>query len=154
MNTKTHKLRRVAKQIARDPKRSPIFHWLVDNLGKLEPEQTGTRSDWGPLRTILINKGINDDAGNPPSERTVRDTVRKVREELARREASKSGNAKPSLAPSRLPATWRPQEATPPPRSGVGESGAASGPPVNETREERAARISASIRETIKARSG
>ena len=154
MNTKTHKLRTVAKQMARDPKRSPIFHWLVDNLGKLEPELTGTRSDWGPLRATLIKKGINDDAGNAPSERTVRDTVRKVREELARREADKSGNAKRTLPPSRIPATWRPQEATPPPRPGVGESGPVSGPPANETPDERAARILAGIRQTIKARSG
>lgn len=115
MHTKSPKLKSVVKKLGRDPWRSPLFHWLSENFAALEPATGGPRSDWEALRSKAILHGITDDAGNQPSVRTVRDTFRKVRDEMARRGAESAGKAKPSPHPSRLPATWCPQEATPPP---------------------------------------
>lgn len=115
MRTSKRKLKTVALRVARDPKRSPLFHWMLENFEALEPGVAGRRSDWAPLRAEAIARGITDDDGNDPSERTVRDTMRKVRQEVAiRREAS--GRKTPSAVyPSRFPATWRPPIETPRP---------------------------------------
>lgn len=115
MRERKPKLKSVIKEVARDPKRSPLFHWLAENYAELEPATAGPRSDWRPLRAKAIQHGITDDAGNSPSERTMRDTFRKVRQEVAKRQAELRQKAEPATPPSRMPATWRPTPIEPPP---------------------------------------
>ena len=114
MRERKPKLKSVVKELARDPKRSPLFHWLAENYAELEPATAGPRSDWRPLRAKAIQHGITDDAGNSPSERTMRDTFRKVRREVAKRQAELRHKAERATPPSRMPASWRPAPIEPP----------------------------------------
>lgn len=108
MSTSKRKLKSVARCVARDPRRSPLFHWLLENFDVLEPGVAGPRSDWAPLRALAIADGITDDDGNEPTGRTVRRTMGKVRREVAARGAAKGRPAPPEVPPSRLPASVRP----------------------------------------------
>lgn len=114
MSTSKRKLKSVARRVARDPRRSPLFHWLLENYADLEAATAGARSDWAPLRAEAIENGITDDGGNEPSERTIRETMCKVRREVARRRAAAGRGAVPEFQPSRLPPTWRPMPVQPP----------------------------------------
>ena len=154
MRERKPKLKLVVKGLARDPKRSPLFHWLAENFSELEPATAGPRSDWRPLRAKAIEHGITDDAGNSPSERTMRDTFRKVRQEVAKRQAEHRQQAAHAVPPSRLPATWRPQAATPPP-SRLAVSQPASGPATASTTVDRTPEeLVAGLRRVMNERSG
>lgn len=154
MHERKPKLRSVARNVARDPRRSPLFHWLAEHYAELEPATSGPRSDWSPLRTKAIQHGITDDAGNSPSERTVRDTFRKVRQEVAKSQAEGRHKAQPKIQPSRLPVTWRPQAATPPPSSRAVVQ-PHSGPAADTGTEDRTPdELVAGLRRVMKERSG
>lgn len=113
------KLNSVIKGLARDPKRSPLFHWLMENHAKLEPATRGPRVNWAPLREKAIAHGITDADGNHPSEEILRRTFRKVEAEIAQRRAVRTREAASSINPSRLSPAWRPQPGRPGPPSPV-----------------------------------
>lgn len=110
------KLRRVLRDLTRDPKRSPLFHWLYERHGVLAGPTEGRRLAWEPLRERVTTLGLTDHQGNLPSDRTLRDTWRKVREAKAREHAVAARAQPAKLQPSRMPADWRPTPVpTPPP---------------------------------------
>ena len=155
MSKKRQDVQAVVDYLLQGPDRSSLFWWLVDHHDELAEAASTKPIRWGPLAVRLASYGLTDRENKTAAPETVRQTWKRVRKFVVEEAAAKQARALlKRQTPSRLPATWRPQEATPPPRPEVGESGPASGPPANETPEERTARILAGIRQTIKARSG
>ena len=107
----------------RDPLRSPLFHWFVENYRTVEPLTRLARVDWTWMREKVVALGITDDQGNSPTNQTMRRTLRNVvieieaedarRREAAARKSDKQQNPSASLPPSRLPANLRPPVARP-----------------------------------------
>ena len=108
-------LRRVLRDLTRDPKRSPLFHWLYERHDVLAGPTEGRRLAWEPLRERVTTLGLTDHQGNLPSDRTLRDTWRKVREVKAREQAVAARAQSAKLQPSRMPADWRPTPVPVPP---------------------------------------
>lgn len=107
----------ILKSIRHGPERSPLFWWMLDNYETLAKAAEGTRIRWEPLRARFAELGLVDGAGKTPSAQNARQTWLSVRQLVESREAAARQRGTATLQPSRLPATWRPQEATPPPAS-------------------------------------
>jgi hypothetical protein len=155
MSKKRQDVQDVIDYLLQGPNRSSLFWWLVDHHDELA-EAAGTKPiRWGPLAVRLASYGLTDRENKAATPETVRQTWKRARRFVVEEAVAKQARALlKKQNPSRLPATWRPQEAALPPRPGVGENGPVSGPPANETPEERTTRIIANIRQTIKGRSG
>ena len=93
-------LRQVLRDLTRDPKRSPLFHWLYERHDVLAGPTEGRRLAWEPLRERVTTLGLTDHQGNLPSDRTLRDTWRKVREVKAREQAVAARAQSAKLQPS------------------------------------------------------
>lgn len=105
----------ILASIRQGPERSPLFWWMLDNYQDLAKAAEGTRIRWEPLRARFAELGLLDGAGKTPSAENARQTWLSVRQVVESREAALREKATARPMPSRLPATWRPQEATPPP---------------------------------------
>jgi len=143
MAQKRPRLKAVAAAAGRDPKRSPLFHWLVKNHDALAPGLRSKRVDWAPVIASAAAEGVKTDWGTEPQAQTVRRTWRKAcahveveRKAIATREAGGSPKPERKLYPRDMPKDWRPPEAatqsqkTKPPEPGsalVPASGAGSG---------------------------
>jgi hypothetical protein len=111
MRQRSPRLKAAATESAKDPRRSPLFHWLKKNHNRF-PQATSGRRDWIPLLQKAVAAGVTDDAGQPPSIRVMRDTWRKVCEtvaaEQAARAATEAAPPKRKLQPRDLPKDWKP----------------------------------------------
>lgn len=110
MSKNPPRLRRAALQSSKDPRRSPLFHWLSQHHRQLLGTQAGRCRDWAPLLAKAIEAGVTDDRGAAPTERLMRDTWRKVRKDMEVKAGAQAGSPKPprKLQPRDMPADWRP----------------------------------------------
>lgn len=118
MAQKRPRLKAVAAAAGRDPKRSPLFHWLVKNHDALAPGLRSKRVDWAPVIASAAAEGVKTDWGTEPQAQTVRRTWRKAcayveaeRKAIAARETGASPKAERKLYPRDMPKDWRPPEA-------------------------------------------
>ena len=114
MTDKAPRLRRAVLQSSKDPRRSPLFHWLRNHQRQLLATQTGGCRHWAPLLAKAIEAGVTDDRGAQPTERVMRDTWRKVRAEVLTQPDTQDGSLKKSRKrqPRDLPIGWRPTPLT------------------------------------------
>lgn len=68
------KVKALGLQASRDPKRSPLFHWLREKHDTLAPLLAGRRVDWEPVIAAMRKAGITDYGGGVPTEHTLRRT--------------------------------------------------------------------------------
>ena len=110
MIDKVPRLRRAVLQSSKDPRRSPLFHWLQKHQRQLLATQTGGCRHWAPLLAKAIEAGVTDDRGAQPTERVMRDTWRKVRAEVLTQSDTQDGSLKEprKRQPRDLPMDWRP----------------------------------------------
>ena len=66
MAQKRPRLKAVAAAAGRDPKRSPLFHWLVKNYDVLSPGLRAKRVDWGPVVASAAAARVKTDWGTEP----------------------------------------------------------------------------------------
>jgi hypothetical protein len=118
MSQKRPKLKAVAAAAGRDPKRSPLFHWLVKNHDALAPGLRSKRVDWNPVIASAAAEGVKTDWGTDPQAQTIRRTWRKAcahveaeRKATAAREAGTSPKPERKVYPRDMPKDWRPPEA-------------------------------------------
>ena len=115
MRQSTPRLKTIAAEAARDPQRSPLFHWLWRHHGRLAPDLSGKRVNWTPLIAAAVQAGVKNDRGVDPVEQTMRRTWRKVCQAIAAEQATRAAQqTEKASAPSRklqprdLPKDWRP----------------------------------------------
>lgn len=110
MTDKTPRLRRAALLSSKNPRRSPLFHWLRRHHRQLADTQTGECRDWAPLLEKAIEAGVTDDRGAKPTARLMRDTWRKVRSNIHAKVEAQANSPEPprKLQPRDLPADWKP----------------------------------------------
>ena len=110
MTDKVPRLRRAVLQSSKDPRRSPLFHWLRKHQRLLLATQTGGCRHWAPLLAKAIEAGVTDDRGAQPTERVMRDTWRKIRAEVLTQPDTQDGSLKEprKRQPRDLPMDWRP----------------------------------------------
>lgn len=127
MNVRQPRLRRLVASAARDPLRSPLFHWLYANHLRLAATLAGRRIDWQPLIATAAKAGATDASGGQPSEHTMRRTWRNVCALVAAREAARAADeagGRPTAMrkhnPRDLPASAKPREVAPSPPAVAG----------------------------------
>lgn len=108
MTDRNPRLRNAAIQSSKDPRRSPLFHWLRKHYRLLEDTQTNGCREWAPLLAKALAAGVTDDKGTTPTERVMRDTWRKVRKHVQSEQAAQSAKPPRKLQPRDMPADWRP----------------------------------------------
>lgn len=154
MGTNKRGLRAILREIEHGPERSTLFWYMLDNYEDLSRSAARTRIRWVPLSERFAALGLLDGQGKAPTAENARLTWWNVRREVAKRQAQHRQQAAPAVAPSRLPATWRPQAATPPP-SRLAVSQPASGPATAGTTEDRTPdELVAGLRRVMMERSG
>lgn len=113
-NTSSSDIQAFLDDVARSPERSTLFWWLSEHHDALVAAAAGRRIRWGPHIPRFLALGLRDGEGKPVTPRTASDTWSEVKRDIARVRAAKAAPAR-DPQPSRMPATWRPQAATPPP---------------------------------------
>ena len=115
------RLTTVAIEAGKDPKRSPLFHWLMKNHKRLAPGLSKARVDWSPVIASAISAGVKNDWGGDPIEQNVRRTWRNVCQQIEADKAKVAAELtaraeKPprKLQPRDLPKDWRPIPIPPP----------------------------------------
>jgi hypothetical protein len=116
MKKPSMKLARITRELQRDPRRSSLFHWLLDRASALAPVLQDRRPNWAVLRDRVVNAGVTDGHGKPPSTRIVRLTWRSVEREILRLAETQQRAAIVTTAkrrdPRRVypPPDWRPPD--------------------------------------------
>jgi hypothetical protein len=133
MNASNPRLRRLVQSAARDPLRSPLFHWLYQNHDRLAPGLAGRRVDWAPLIAAAQKAGATNRSGRQPTEHTMWRTWRNVCAVIAAEQAKvaeRDNLASTSRArhPRDLPVSARPVQVSPPRMSESAVGRAAPGP--------------------------
>lgn len=108
MSISEPRVKAIALQASKDPRRSPLFHWLRKNYKTLAPLLIGRRVNWAPVIALVETAGVTDYAGGVPTEHTLRRTWRTVRQVLEAEQAAQGANPPRKPQPRDLPATWRP----------------------------------------------
>lgn len=75
----------------------------------------GGGPSWEAFTAMLTREGLTNKQGGPLAVASARRIFRRVSDDVRAEKTSVASKPSPSVMPSRLPATWRPQEATPPP---------------------------------------
>lgn len=116
MQTKRQTTRAMLKTVARGSGRSPLFWWMVEHHDEMV-EVSGARISWKSFVEAAADRGLTDTRGNPPSEMNARQTWRQARAAVAAGKVKIETEPKKQTArfPSRMLATWRPQQVAPQP---------------------------------------
>lgn len=109
-------LQPILDDVAQSPERSTLFWWLREHHDVFLAAAAGRRIRWLPHIPRFLALDLRDGEGKPVTPRTASDTWAEVKRDIARVRASQAEQVR-KLQPSRLPVTWRPQAATPPPSS-------------------------------------
>ena len=112
MQTKRQTTRAMLKTVARGSDRSPLFWWMVEHHDEMV-EVSGARISWKSFVEAAADRGLTDTRGNPPSEMNARQTWRQARAAVTAGKVKIETEPKKQTSryPSRMPATWRPQQA-------------------------------------------
>jgi len=154
MRTNKRGLRAILREIEHGPERSTLFWYMLDNYEDLSRSAARTRIRWVPLSERFAALGLLDGQGKTPTAENARLTWWNVRQEVAKRQAEHRQETQPAMPPSRLPATWRPQAATPPP-SRLGVAQPANGPaPATNAQDPTPDELMAGLRRVMLERSG
>lgn len=113
MSRKREDIEAVVSYLLQGPERSTLFWWLVEHHDELVEAKGCKRTRWGPLALQLASYGLTDRENKAASPAVVRLTWQRVRKYVANRNAAKTLQKVVGMRPSRLPPTWRPQEALP-----------------------------------------
>ena len=132
MSKAAPRIKAMALRASRDPKRSPLHHWMKDKYDTLAPLLAGRRVDWEPVSASVQKAGITDYSGGTPTEHTLRRTWRTVRKIIAAERAAPVTKPPRKLQPRDMPADWRPTPvaasppalAGPPPQASLPSSSA------------------------------
>ncbi len=71
---------------------------------------------WEAFTAMLTREGLTNKQGGPLAVASARRIFRRVSDDAHAEKSADANKPAPSVSPSRLPATWRPTEATPAPR--------------------------------------
>ena len=155
MSKKRQDVEAVISYLQQGPNRSPLFWWLAEHHDALMEANDGKPIRWGPLALRLASFGLTDREGKPATPETVRLTWKRVRKFVADQAAAKLARDQTHrMQPSRLPATWRPTPAAPPPSPlGVAQSAIAPAPATN-TQEPTTEELITGLRRVMLERSG
>ena len=110
MATKRTVMKALLRELSRSSERSSLFWWMVENHDLLAGAAGGKRIRWKPTCAYLEQLGLRDADGNPPTERTARETWSRARAEVKRlRQQTVQAQAAmfPTLRP--IPVQPRPQ---------------------------------------------
>lgn len=112
MQTKRQITRAILKTIARGDDRSPLFWWMVENHDAIAGA-SGARIKWKGLAEEAAARGLTDTRGMAVTDRNARETWRQARAAVASGKVKIETEPKKQTSryPSRMPATWRPQQA-------------------------------------------
>ena len=108
------RLSRVALEAGKDPKRSPLFHWLLKHHARLAPGLSRKRVDWHPVITAAATAGATDNTGAEPTVHTVRRTWRAVCQIVKVEDVALAVKPPRKLQPRDMPKDWRPVSISPP----------------------------------------
>lgn len=117
MSGRKPRLTSMLRSLARDPRRSSLFHWMVEHHEELaSATAAGRRLDWSAFRDKAVALGLRDADDRDPSERTLRDTWRRAKAEVDRLRKDRA-KAEAALFPTlrRVPAMARPNPNVPAP---------------------------------------
>lgn len=154
MGTNKRGLRAILKAIEHGPERSSLFWYMLDNHEDLARAAARTRIRWAPLAQQFAALGLLDGDGKTPTAENARRTWWNFRKEVAKRKAEDRHDAEPTIQPSRLPVTWRPQPATPPPSSRAVVQPRSSPATVFDNRDPSPEELLVGLRRVINERSG
>lgn len=121
--------------IVRGPRRSPLFHWMVENHADLARAASSNSLSWSHLCATVQALGLTDVRGKPPSPATARKTWYRARVTVRRLAASavKSSVAAPTLHPPMRSATPPGPLAAIPVRAAPGQMTTRFHPPPADT---------------------
>ncbi len=115
MSNKREQAEAVVSYLRQGPERSTLFWWLVEHHDELAEAKGRKQTRWEPLAAQLASYGLTDRNNKAASPAVLRLTWKRVRRYVTDdRTAKEAAEREKKRQPSRLPATWRPQEATPP----------------------------------------
>ena len=94
-----------------DPRRSPVYRWMLSNYAELREALEQDSPNWGAVAVALDKGGLTDRDGNPPAPGTVAQTWYRVRRAVMRKAARDAEPARPPVAVQLLrPAAGRAAE--------------------------------------------
>ncbi len=135
--------------------RGAVYRWLRENHQEVIDGFAATEAPWDTVVASMIRDGVTGQRGAPPN----RKAVAKVWDRVCRDVKSdalqlRTGIPQRRQQPSRLPATWRPQAATPPP-SRLAVAQPAGGPAsITDTENRSPEELVAGLRRVMNERSG
>jgi len=116
--TKRTVMKALLRELSRSSERSSLFWWMVENHDALAGAADGKRIRWKPTWAYLAQLELRDADGNPPTERTARETWLRARAEV-KRQRQQTAHARaamfPTLRPLPAPQTQPARPANAPP---------------------------------------
>lgn len=123
---------RILKSMQKRPfrGRGAVYRWLRENYQEVVEGFATTEAPWDTVVASMIRDGVAGQRGASPNRKAAAKVWDRVCRDIQAGEVEvRTDVPQRNLQPSRLPATWRPQAATPPP-SPLGVAQSSSGPAV------------------------
>jgi len=113
--------------------RGAVYRWLRENHQEVMQGFASTHAPWDTVVASMIRDGVTGQRGALPNRKAAAKVWDRVcRDIKADAIELRTGIPQHKVQPSRLPATWRPQAATPPPsRLGVAQPADGPAPATN-----------------------
>lgn len=107
MTTRKRDTRAILRIVARSERRSPLFHWMVENHDALIEASRPDGIQWASFCEEAAKRGLTDTRGLPPSMANARKTWAQARRAVREARAELAARPPKPVYPSRM-AKWTP----------------------------------------------
>lgn len=107
MTTRKRDTRAILRIVARSERRSPLFHWMVENHDDLIEASRPDGIQWASFCEEAAKRGLTDTRGLPPSMSNARKTWAQARRAVREARAELAARPPKPVYPSRM-AKWTP----------------------------------------------